>query len=489
MPLDKKNFNKNFLFVLSILFLIIFFLSFQILEYKKQNNKKEKIIAQLKEEILVSDNQIPISNEKIFIPDNIKETIQQNIEEDIEKNIEEDIEKNIEEDIEKNIEEDIEKPKSEKDDSEKQENDNDENKYRYHNLPNDIFLIYDIAYPDIIKIISQDNKQLEYNYKTGKIHKLIDCYGNIREYDQQTYNLVKEIFFHKKPDPVNFNENDRIPIMHQKKYDSYTGHLFEEITPDQISKEYIHYLKKEIFPNGTTREYFPHHFRDTSEDQKIIKEYDINSRNLIKLIFNNGYIKEYGLYTNKLTKEIFPDGEVHIYNPFTDKIITKIKPDGKIEEYDPQNGFLLKEIFTDGKIIETIREYNDDNNKLKRLLLSNKNIIEFEEESNEIKQIIYPDGTIKESLKEYNSENNKLSQWTSPDGDHIKYFDNIKGNLIKEKLPDGKIKEYDPDTCLLTKEIFENNFYIIYEYIPETNDISQVTFSDGTVVKYNFNFF
>ncbi|MDV3168007.1 MAG: hypothetical protein Q8781_02105 [Candidatus Phytoplasma stylosanthis] len=318
-------------------------------------------------------------------------------------------------------------------------------------LPLNISIIYKEENPDIIEIISPDLTKLEYNYVKGKINKLIDFEKNIKEYDGQN------------------------------------GHLLKEKNKNGTIKEYNTCLKKEVFYDGTIREYFNFYFKDISPDKKIIKEYILDSKKLIKIILNNNYIREYGLYTNKLIKEILPNGEIKIYDYKENIIIEKRMPDGKIEQYDKKNGFLMKEIFPDGKIIEAIKEYNE-NNQITKITLSNKNIVEFEENSDEIKQIIFPDGTKKKVYKEYNKENNKLIKWISADGKHIKEFDSERGVLIKEKLPDGVIREYDPETNLLTKEIFKEDFYVSYEYFPNTNEIFQTIFSNGVTVKHDLNF-
>ncbi|QTX03124.1 hypothetical protein LFWB_5580 [Candidatus Phytoplasma luffae] len=343
-------------------------------------------------------------------------------------------------------------------------------------LLNNILIICSEEKPHLLKIISPDGTELKYDYQKGKVKKITDSYGSTREYSPETYNLVEEKL-------VSGLNNI---FKHQKKYDDSTGHLIKEIYNDNFVKEYFSCVNKETFPDGTIRQYYSHYFQDITPDKKVIKEYDLNSKKLTKIIFDNGYIREYSLYTNALIKEIFPDGVIKIFNSFNGKLIKKIIPNDKTEEYDLQTGILIKEIYLDGIIKESIKEYNL-NNKLKKIILPNGTQIQLEEESGEIKQIITKDCVIMEAVKEYNPLNKKLIKWVSPDQKHIKEFDQETGTLLKEKLSDGTIKEYDPKTSLLIKETFRNYFFITYEYNFDTNELLRSIFSNGIIVQHNLN--
>lgn len=355
------------------------------------------------------------------------------------------------------------------------------------NLSGDIILKYEPKnnpFKTLLTISIQNNTHIEYDYTTGNISRIFWPNGAITQYHPQNYFLTHETLPNQTKREYHSDSQKIDNLRNSQKVIS--SPFLTEITPDGITKKYQLYLNQELLSNGTIRTYYSNFFTDISPIDNILKEYDINTKKLMQVVFPNGLIKKYSLFNGHLKQEILPNGMIREYNPFQDTLLEEIMPDGTKKKYDEENNILSQIIQSNGDKIEIKKENDVVNVHIVKMFLPDKTIIEFDKEKKVIQKEITPQGIVKNTIFEYEPQTQKLVKICLPNN-HIKEFHPLTGKLIKEIFNDGLIKEYDENTNLLIKEIFPNGIYICYEYLPKTDSLLRSVYSNGLTIVHDLN--
>ncbi|PQP79937.1 hypothetical protein C6B37_00255 [Candidatus Phytoplasma phoenicium] len=336
----------------------------------------------------------------------------------------------------------------------------------------------------LLTISIQNNTHIEYDYTTGNISRIFWPNGIISQYHPQNSLLTQEILPNQTKREYHYDAQKIDNLRNRQKVIS--SPFLTEITPDGITKKYQLYLNQELLPNGIIRTYHSNFFTDISPIDNILKEYDINTKKLMQVVFPNGLIKKYSLFNGHLKQEIFPNRMIKEYNPFQDTLLEEIMPDGTKKKYDEETHILSQIIQSNGVKTEIKKENDVVNSHIVKIFLPDKTIIEFDQEKKVIQKEITPQGIVKNTIFEYEPKTQKLVRIRLPN-DHIKEFHPSTGKLIKEIFADGLIKEYDENTTLLIKEILPNGMYICYEYLPKTDLLLRSVYSDGFTIEHDLN--
>ncbi|WP_304515430.1 hypothetical protein, partial [Candidatus Phytoplasma melaleucae] len=335
---------------------------------------------------------------------------------------------------------------------------NDQNMIIDEILPNKTRLIYeyDATTNHLVKQRILSANEIEYNLISDKIRKITFSDGTIREYssDDSDDLILKETL----PDGTIklYNQKEHTlniiwPQGYTIKYDLKTGFLLEKTGLSGNIEQYITCLDKEILPNGITRKYSSDIIQETALDNKIKKEYDLNTKKLKKIIFPDGYIQEYSLYFNFLQKEIFPDGTTKEYDNYQTFLIKETLSDRTIKKYDIHDKILFQQINPDGSVQNTLQKFDSVTGQLEESILPDNTIVKFNPVKKEIMKMIWPDGSAKETIFERDPQTQKIIKIIFPNN-HIQEFHLITNNLIRESWSDGKFKEYDPINSWIIKE-------------------------------------
>ncbi|MDC9031859.1 hypothetical protein [Columbia Basin potato purple top phytoplasma] len=294
--------------------------------------------------------------------------------------------------------------------------------------------------------------------------------------------IIIYFFYTKKYKYLENNKNkinNSIEILENKKikeeHKTITENLIKKSNPNDIICQ--DNIKDKLSPNN------------------ILIEYDDLNPGIIKIISrNSNKILEYNYIKGRINQIIDINENIKKYDPCTGHLSKEMNPDNSvIKEY---NHSLNKEILPDGSIRNYFSDYFEEisfNPRIKK---------EYNLNSKRLTRIIFPNNHI----KEYSLYNNKLTKEILPNGDIIEY-DPFTGNKIKEtNKEDGTIKEYNPNIGFILKEIKHNKEIIetkqeyndeektklkkvilpnkdIIEFEPDSNEIQQIIYSNGTIKK------